>query len=180
MNAGAQFGAMVPIATANGTGSSTVITFANIPQTFQDLRVVISARATDAATSDLFVIALNAVGLGFSSGTYLDGNGSSATSGRSGDYYGVEVGKIPGANATAGIYGSLTCDVLNYTNTTTFKTMLVRNAMDLNGSGITRLTVGFTRKDTTAIRQLDVFTYAGGNLATGSTVTLYGIQASNA
>jgi len=177
MNAGNQYGAMVPIASAVGTGSATTITFSNIPQTFQDLRLVISARATDAATSDLFVIALNAVGLGFSSGTYLDGNGSSATSARSGDYYGVEIGKIPGASATAGIYGTVTCDVLNYTNTTTFKTMLVRNAMDLNGSGITRLTVGLTRKDTTAIRQLDIFTYAGGNLTTDSTATLYGIRA---
>ena len=177
MNANNQFGAMVPIASVTGTGSSPILAFLNIPQTYQDLMLVMSGRATDSASTDLLVLQVNANGLSTSSGTFLLGNGSSATSGRSGDYYGAEIGVMPGNSTTAGIYGSAVVHLLNYTNSTTFKTALVRNAADLNGSGQTRLTAAMFRANTNPITRIDIFTYAGGNLTTDSTATLYGIRA---
>lgn len=171
------FGALQRIGYATGTGSSPIITFLNIPQTFQDLMLVMSGRATD-NTNNLLITQVNALGLSVSSGTFLLGNGSSATSGRAADYYGVEIGLTPGTNTTSGIHASTVVHYLNY-RSANFKTFLARNAMDLNGSGQTRLTAGLIRT-TDAVNRIEIFSYAGGNLTTTTTAALYGVKASAA
>lgn len=178
MNAGNMYGAMVPIASATATGSSNSLSFSNIPSTFQDLTLVLNARSTNASTTTQAIMFFNGdVASSNYSATWLNGNGSSASSGRDTNFAQLYcVDGMPAASATSGIFSSTTFQILNYTSTSTFKTVLIRQAADLNGSGLTRLTVGLWRATPAAITTLGINTVSG-NYATGSTATLYGIRA---
>ena len=169
------YGAMVPIATISDL--SLVSAFTSIPQNFQDLLLVINPRGSRSQTLDDCLVRFNNDGSGINSWTVLSGDGSSATSSRnaSGQSF-IVVGSMPAATAGSGILGSVICHVLNYANTTTFKTVLSRSAADLNGSGNTTLTVGLYRS-TAAISRIDVTQYVG--YSSTSTATLYGIRAAN-
>ena len=171
MNAGNQYGAMVPIASTTLTSVSNP-SFYNIPQTYQDLMIVANVRGTNASALDTLVV--DWVYVNQYSNTLLTGDGSSATSTRNTSQYGATP-VMPGGNATAGVFGSIVVHILNYANTTTAKTALFRSAADSNGSGQTMLGVAM-RANTSAISYLD-FGGANAPLAIGSTITLYGIRA---
>jgi hypothetical protein len=170
MNAGNQYGAMVPIANAaNGSAN-----FFNIPTTYQDLYVVGQIRGTNANTIEYMNITLNGISSGYSY-TMLGGDGSSAFSQRTNYGSGaIFLGVGPGGNSTANLFGSYEIWILNYANTSTFKTVLYRFAADQNGSGETRIGVGLY-PSTAAINAVNVFGANGS--ATGTTHSLYGIRA---
>ena len=171
MNAGNQYGAMVPIASTTG-GSAN---FANIPQTFQDLYVVSSIRGVNANTIEFFFSNLNSSSSAIYSYTSLQGDGSTATSSRTNQgNTAFFLGIGTGGNSTAGNFTSLQMWILNYTNTSTFKTVLYRLAADQNGSGESRIGVGLF-SSTAAINAVNVF--GANGTASGSTHNLYGIRA---
>lgn len=163
----AMHGAMVPIASAVGTGQTT-ITFNNIPQTFKDLMLVEFVVFT--TNADQCQVSTNISGTVYSS-TNLWGNGSTASSARFTG--GGTIGSAPGVGNSNAQPLSLIRHFLNYSNTTTNKTMLQRAAQDLNGSGTTWLTVGLMG-GTSAINSISLLS---GGYAAGSTFTLYGIRA---
>ena len=167
-------GAVVPIAYAVANGTSSTISFTNIPQNYQDLKVIVFARSTY-TTSTGFSYYLNNAGLGSFSQTTLTGNGSSASSARNitSNCYGVINPLIPFSTSTAGVFSSSELDILNYSNSTTFKTSIGKNACDLNGSGEFDLYVG-TYLSTSPITSMNIST--NGNFVSGSTFALYGIR----
>lgn len=167
------FGAYQRIAYTSLTGAYN---FINIPQTYQDLMLVIYTRDTNAATVTTLFNYLNNDGATNYSYTYLDGNGSSASSGRTSNTAPFGGAVQIGASATSGIFSSNVMHILNYANTTTYKTVLWRSAADANGSGNTRLTVGLYRS-TAAVTQ--VYVNPASGFASGSTAALYGIRAGN-
>jgi len=176
MNAGNQYGAMVPIASATASGSSNFISFSAIPQTYQDLMLVINARSSySAATAQVYTY-LNSDGSALYSRTRLYGNGSAAASDRTSNDTAAYIAEIPGATSTSGIFGAATIHLLNYASTSTFKTVLIRSAVDLNGSGFTHLWVN-TYRSTNAITGFDIFNSGASNFTAGSQITLYGIRA---
>jgi hypothetical protein len=69
---------------------------------------------------------------------------------------------------------NLIVSIMNYANTTTFKTVLSRSNNAGAGGGTSAL-VGLWRKTPEAINQV-VINAIGGNWITGSTFNLYGIQ----
>jgi hypothetical protein len=177
MNGNNQFGAMVPIASTTLSANGDV-TFTNIPQIYQDLFIVVSARSTQAGTTAAYFGGFN-----FSYGsntlyssTTIWGDGTSATSTRQSNQQGIWAdGVLPAASSTSGIYGSMTMHILNYANSSTFKTYLMRCASNINATGsYTSLTVG-TWRQTTAIST--VYLTPSVSAASGSTFTLYGIRA---
>jgi hypothetical protein len=180
MNAGNDFGrAMVPIASVDiGTNSS--FTFSSIPQTYQDLFVVVQTRTSQPGNSvAAFFVWANgdeSSATGLYSQTGLQGDGSSATSSRQSSQNQAIIGLSVNNGATAGIFASIALHVLNYTNTSTFKTFLGRSAADLNGSGTTYIPVAL-RRSTSAITQLYFRADGGYGHVSGSTATLYGIRA---
>jgi hypothetical protein len=113
-------GALVPIATFSGTSA---FTFTNIPQTYQDLRLVYTIRSgvtsNDAGKSNQVYITgtINQDSSSLYSFAFLEGDGSTRSAGyftgQSVLFYGI----VPNANATAGIFGSGYVDFLNYRNT---------------------------------------------------------------
>ena len=157
-----------PIAT-NTLGSTTsTVTFSSIPSTYTDLRLIISAKT---ATSGAQISAtINGDSSSNYSRTILWGSGSSAGSNRDTsatswnmDYYGV---------VTTGQFNTNFTDLMNYSNTNVYKTMITRTGNSSNGL---ETQVALWRS-TSAITSITM-TIGGGGFAAGSTFTLYGIKA---
>jgi len=101
--------------------------------------------------------------------TRLSGNGSSASSDRASNATSLIAGAVDGTGTTTvAIY-----NVMNYSNTTTNKTVLMRNN---TSSIVTNATVGLWRS-TSAITSIQLSAESATNLRAGSTFTLYGIAA---
>jgi hypothetical protein len=171
-----QQGAMVPIASVTVTGTTdTSIGFANIPQIYQDLIIVVSSRRTDAVTEGTqFLYSYSGT---IASVTKLFGDGSSSTSSRNTNQNALFIGAYPGASAAAGVFANQVIHIFDYANTSRFKTVLTRTAADRNGAGQAEISVGLLR-DTAAFTSCGVSTYnASVYYVPGSTATLYGIKA---
>ena len=169
------YGALVPIATGTGNGTSPVIGFNSIPQTYQDLLVICNLFPSSTAARG--GLQLNNDGSSIYSWTYLSGNGATPSGGRGTntgwlDFY-AGTGMATAQPTTVAIH------ILNYTSTSTFKAAIMKTASDQNGSGITQLSVG-TYRSTSAISALSISTLNGSYLwNSGSTATVYGIRAAN-
>lgn len=172
----AMHGALVPIATQTVTNSTTQgIIFSSIPQVYQDLFMVTYGRSQRAAsTSETYFYVNNDGGLNYSQ-TRLYGNGGSALSDRNTNQGIVIYGEIPAASSTAGIFGANELHILNYANTSTYKTFLSRNAVDLNGSGYVHLRTNLWRS-TAAISRLDIYNTNAEYFSVGTQISLYGIR----
>jgi len=174
-SASSMHGAMVPIAVATGSGSSNGVTFANIPQTYQDLYLVCNGGGSTTGASSLILVTFNGIYPNPLSYTYLGGNGSAATSARTSSTDKICMNGYGSSVATTTNPGSYITHILNYANTSTYKTILCRSAEDQNGSGLTALTVGLLRS-TSAITQFNVSQVDGTNTPTSTRFTLYGIR----
>jgi hypothetical protein len=168
------------IATITATGSVSDYSFTNIPQTFTDLVVVAQVRGAKAATTCSLLAYVGTGDNGTSllqsnenSVTYITGDGSSATSTRTTSASGLTLVSAPAASATSGVFGNYILNFLNYTNSTTFKTVLMR--ADL-ATTATRAFLGLATT-TSPLKTVGIATYGDSNIASGSTLTLYGIKA---
>ena len=175
-------GAVVPIAYVNLSSPGINITFSNIPQTYQDLMLVAFARNTQAVTINGMNLYINTTSQSpnYWSQTTLTGNGSSVASTR-GTTTTIEYGAtldMPGSTSTSGVYGSVVYHILNYTNTTTYKTVLGRNANDQNGSGSVQLAAALFSQ-TAAVTTLQIGAGYGANYSAGTTFALYGVRTVN-
>lgn len=167
------YGAMQRIATA--TPSSANVTFSNIPQTYQDLMLVVYGReAVLTGTVRGIYYGFNNLAVASSyTWTELEGSGSAATSGRASANQFTWTGTF-GTGIGSNIMSSAIFHILNYKNTTTYKTVLSRTATDYNGAGYVDLGVGLWQ-NTAAIFEIDM----RNTWAAGTTIELFGIKASN-
>jgi hypothetical protein len=173
MNANNQYGAMIPIA-SQVLSNAVVFGFSNIPSGYQDLMLVVNGVINSANTTQV-IDNING-GVAFTgSSTLLVGNGSSASSLRNTSLSGFMPLTAGGAQLQA-TTSSVVIHFLNYSNTSTFKTVLFRIASDANGSGITSLGAGLI-STTQAINTFNLSTQDGGRYWTSGTATLYGIRA---
>lgn len=169
------FGAMQRIAYQTGTGTSGEFAFANIPQTYQDLMIVINV-ATATSTTGYPYFYINTYATPAPSWSRLYGNGSSAISDRanqagSGNVMNYSYQLLDQTPTSSVIH------ILNYANTATFKTILARGAGDKNGSGSTSLTVNQSNS-TLPITSINIATFANCNFSTSSSISIYGVKAS--
>lgn len=155
-----------PIVTTTLGVASGTVTLSSIPSTYTDLILVVSGRGQSNTGWGLKFN--NDTGSNYSS-TYLDGNGTSVTS---------EQYSTPGFMRTvwnAYWNSSNACNsivnILNYSNTTTYKSSLWRNnssTYEESGAGLWR--------STGAINRIDIIT-SSADFTSGTTFTLYGIAA---
>lgn len=156
-----------PIATTTLANSTTAeVTFSSIPSTYTDLVLVIAGKQQVATTVKL--VFNGDTGTNYSY-TRLSGNGSSAASERYSDQ-----NNVPIAYGGTEWYNIIT-PIMNYSNTTTYKTLLSRSNPPTQ---FTFAYVGLWRS-TSAINSIKVTT---DNLSltyftSGSMLTLYGIAA---
>ncbi len=163
------------IATASPTGAAG--SFTSIPQTYTDLVIVVKARVTSAW--DIFAMQPNGTASGYN-GTYIESTGNGYTAGRGTAEISFRGGYIPGTS-----YGNdWSTDVYhihNYSDSSKWKNCLT-NARFQSGVGGTttsfsvQLKIGLLQS-TNAITSLTYGTANGGNFASGTTVSLYGIKA---
>ena len=164
-----------PIASTTLSSTASSVTFSSISGSYTDLiLVVVPAQGSPTGSSPLLQVGNGSVDTGSNySYTSLRGNGTSATSIRD-----VNLSNIPepltGLSSTLGEY-MITYNLMNYSNTTTYKTIIFR-AGSLNSSYPgTVATVGLWRS-TSAINTIK-FYVSGTAMSIGSTFTLYGITA---
>jgi hypothetical protein len=168
---------MVPIAYHAATGGASGVDFTNIPQIYQDLMIVQDIRSARAATTEQFWQRLNNDAGSNYSYTYFRSDGTTISSARLTSQTVANRFEIPAASSEASIFNSSIVHILDYANTSRFKTILVRSSSDLGSpSGIVTLSVGLWR-NTNGITSVNVATENGSNLVGGSTIALYGIKA---
>jgi len=171
-------GAYESIASVNGNGSSTSVTFNSIPQTYTHLQVRALIRTTYASAFDT-IYAYNYNNNTGSTGSafhILYGDGSNAATGAGTGSFSTVLGYCPGASATTNVYGVMVFDILDYTNTNKNKTTRTLFGYDNNGSGQVGLTSGLplTLPGTNAVTTLSLI--FNGNITTASQFALYGIR----
>lgn len=163
-----------PIQTTTlATSLSSTVTLSSIPSTYTDLRVVVSNYKSVTANQTL---GLRFNSLTSFSYTYLNGNGSAASSGRATGAGAINAGFTAGSSTTVPIMATI--DILNYANTTTFKNALIRYSCERNGSGEVDAVIGLSQ-NTAAITSID-FTMNGDPtsfFSSGTVFTIYGIKA---
>ena len=160
---------MVALQTVTLSSPQASVTFGSggtIPQGYTDLRLVATPVTANAST-DTLGVKINS--LTSYSRTYMIGNGSTATSGRQTSEPYIYVDGVP--TSSPSMFASL--EFMNYSNATTYKTVLSRLT---NPSADTRATV-YLSQNTSAITSITLVMASGSNIAAGSTFTLYGIAA---
>lgn len=165
-----------PIATVSGTGTTNGVTFSSIPQTYTDLFVVANGGNSTSGASSLIFVTFNGIYPNSLSHSQLFANGSTASSSRVANTDKVPFNGTGSTLATSSNPGAYTAHILNYSNTTTFKTIVCRAAEDQNGSGNTSFAIGLLRS-TSAITSFNISQVDGTNTPTTSKFTLYGIAA---
>ena len=162
-----------PIATTTITTAVSSYTFSSIPSTYTDLVLVSNVRSTRAAADDSLYIRLNSDTATNYSYTELKGNGTTASSNRQSSisaFYAAQ--NVAAASQASGTFTPVLFNFNNYSNATTYKTILTRNSF---AGGEVSAEVGLWRS-TSAITTIQIYC-AIGNLDIGTTLTLYGIQA---
>jgi hypothetical protein len=156
-----------PIASQTLSTSAPSVTFSSIPQGYTDLVLVFNGTITSAS---LYRCQLNGDTGSNYSRTQLQGDGSSASAGNAANISTMQLGYI-GTTAQSNVITQF----MNYSNSTTNKTVLSRNnnAADQVGAWVNLW------RNTSAITSI-VLSQASGDFASGSTFTLYGIQVGQA
>ena len=150
-----------PIATQTASGSQATITFSSIPQTYTDLVFVFNGAGS---AGNIYINLNNDTTQGNYTITRLYGDGTNPSSDRTASFL-MSIGAA--SNRTVSIV-----NIMNYSNSTTFKTALFR----LNPTAAYVAAEAALWRNTAAVDRLDIVS-SSGNFATGSTFTLYGIKA---
>jgi hypothetical protein len=166
----------IAVATAPSGGVAS-ITFGSIPQTYSHLQIRGFVRTT--AVQSLFGLRLR-VGNNTldTSGNYsthqMYGDGSTVATAANFSANETYMGTGPAANNLADTFGVAIIDILDYSNTTTNKTIRSLNGVDMNGSGYVGLNSA-AWLNTSAINILSLYPSAG-SFAQYSQIALYGIK----
>jgi hypothetical protein len=157
-----------PLATSTlGTATATV-TFGSISGTYTDLVLVVNAKSTSGGVD--LSMQFNSDTASNYSKTNLYGDAGGATSTRQSNQTKANLNLAGYVTTTFGTYQI--AQIINYANTTTYKTYLSRAG---NVSVGVDAIVG-TWRSTAAITTIALFV-SGDTFASGSTFTLYGIKA---
>ena len=157
----------VAIAEQTLGSAAASVTFSSISGSYTDLVLIFSGSA--ASGNPLVTLQFNGdTGTNYSD-TTLSGNGTAASSGRD-----TSVAQIyaSGADSLSTGISQLIVNLQNYSNTTTYKTVITRSGNAANG---TSAVIGLWRS-TSAINSIKIFNHTATNFASGSTFSLYGIQ----
>ena len=160
-----------PIATTT-LGSNTASVSFNSFSGYTDIRLIMAVSTSDSGTVNDLKISVNGdTSSGLYSSTRIYGSGTTAASDRTSGQNTWNSNGVLSNNSSP--VGNILCDFMNYSNTTTYKTMLMRD----NVSGQYVISVVNLWRNTNAITSINIAPAGGGNLISGSTFTIYGIKA---
>lgn len=166
------------IATSYGTGSSSSITFTNIPQVYKHLQLRGSVKSAYASNFDTIYIYnfnndTNSTGSAYHR---LYGSGSAVGSSSGTASFSSIVGSTTAANSQANNHGAFIVDILDYTSTTKNKTLRSLYGFADPASSEVGLasSLPLTRPGTAAITSMTII--FNGNISVPSRISLYGIK----
>lgn len=162
MAAGATY---TPIATYTLPSAQASYTFSSISGAYTDLVLVVAGKNSSSTYSPY--IQFNGDTSTNYSITSLYGNGTNGLSARAS---GTATAYFGSLGATQ---GNAIVQIQNYSNSTTYKTALIR----INDAGFRVYASVMLWRSTAAITSVTVFNESPGTFASGSTFTLYGIAA---
>lgn len=152
----------IPLASVTLSSATSSVTFSGISQSYTDFKLVLWALGS--STKDVIIRFNSDTGTNYSY-TQLIGDGSSASSSRASNSTSIYVDAY-GVTTTDSLLSTI--DIMNYSNTSTYKSILVR-ANDLRVGA----TAGLWR-NTSAITNITL-SLTSSTFASGSTFNLYGI-----
>lgn len=164
-----------PIASQTLSAAAASVTFSGIPQTYTDLILVVTGYL---ANNDAYTARFTFNGDSGSnySQTNMTGTGSTAKSSRFSSATSIIMGSNDlGWSTTAANRNVSIVQIMNYSNTTTYKTTIARSNQPAGSYPAAESEVGLWRS-TAAITSM-VITGGGADFAAGSTFNLYGIDA---
>jgi hypothetical protein len=155
------------IATNTLNTATASVTFSSIAGTYTDLVLICQTKMPNA--NEGLSMRFNSDASSNYSYTQLAGTGTVAATN---DGINQTYARFGNNLQTSG--GFTKADILNYSSTATFKTILSRSGHAADGG-----TVAFTNmwRSTSAITTILIYPETTGNFASGSTFTLYGIKA---
>jgi len=154
------------IATTTLGSATASYTFSSISGSYTDLVLVLVGSNSNGAY--LIQVGNGSVDTGTNySRTFMYGDGSVAGSNKS-----TSASSIVATSGTLSLQPSI-MNFMNYSNTTTYKTLLTRG----NDSAYSTAAIVGLWRSTSAINTIKIAGFGGVNLDTGSTFTLYGIKA---
>lgn len=156
---------MTPIATQTLGSAAATVTFSSIPGIYTDL-VLVGNLANTTGAGDVYFRFNGDSGANYSK-TQLYGTGTVAGSNNQSNYT-----SFSGFAYLSTTIGTAIGHIMNYSNSTTYKTVLSRSN---DSAGLVMANVGLWR-NTSAITSITIGP-AANNFIAGSTFTLYGIKA---
>jgi hypothetical protein len=152
-----------PIATYTVPSATATYSFTSVPSTFTDLVLIVNG--TTSSNADLYLAFNSDSGTNYSD-TSMYGTGSAAGSGRDTSLTRMIIGAVYPNSVNV-------ISIQNYSNSTTYKTVLGRG----NGANnVVQAGVGLWR-NTSAISTITLSLTGAYTFSTGCTFTLYGILA---
>ena len=160
-----------PIATTTTTGNASTVTFSGISGSYTDVIAVFDGTHSD-GTTDIRIRFNSDSGSNYSH-TVLEGTGSAASSSRQSNTTHIML-----AFNNVGIGTSQSNQIMhfmNYSNSTTYKTVIGRVNAATNAGGFPGVSAGVGLwRSTNAITSIE-FYFSSGNFVNGSVISLYGI-----
>jgi hypothetical protein len=169
-------GVMFPIGMVSvGSAGASTVSFSSIPSTYKHLQVRALIRGTASASAISANMQFNSdTGSNYSyHELYGSGAGGGQASAGANQTRFFLHGNAPAATALASSFGVAVMDILDYTNTSKYKTARCLNGMDVNGSGGYILVDSGSWQNTNAISSIQI-TPNSGNFAQYSQFALYG------
>ena len=157
-----------PIATTTLGSAQSSVTFSSISGSYTDLVLVVYI-PSNSTNDDMYLQYNSDTGSNYSN-TTLRGNGTTASSTRGSNTTGARFSDSSSPTTTTSCTAII--NIMNYANTTTYKTNISRS--NNASTGVDSMVTLW--RSTAAITSVKVYP-ASGNMASGSTFTLYGIQA---
>jgi len=163
-----------------GSGGAATIAFTSIPQTYTDLKIVLSTRSTSgAAVARVIRMKINNLTTSIYSHRALEADGSTVYSfTETGTDSAVRIGLTNASSATASTFSSGEIYIANYTSANS-KSVSVDFATENDATTAYLECLGYLVATSAAITDLTITPEAlAGNFAQYSTATLYGIKSS--
>ena len=156
-----------------GSGGAASINFTSIPQTYTDLKILISSRDAYAGNFDALKMYFNNNTANYSH-RFLEGTGAVTSSGNdSSQAFGLAL-TAPAASATASVFGSIELYIPNYTSAN-HKSWSNDGVSENNATASYQYLMAQTWANTAAITSIQLTPYQPVNFVQYTTATLYGI-----
>jgi short subunit dehydrogenase-like uncharacterized protein len=168
------------IATTNGTGSSSEISFTSIPSDYTHLQIRFMARSTFSDSGVDVMCQVNSdTGSNYSFHRLTGDSSTVLATGASSQTRIGRIGQIPAATQASNIMGVAVIDLLDYKNTNKYKTFRSLYGFDSNtGVDAYSNNIGITSglwMSTSAVTSIKLY-LTQGNFTSTSNFALYGIK----